>query len=520
MTLFAVRDLRVSFGDTTAVDGVSLDVRAGECLAIVGESGSGKSQLCLSAFGLSAGRASGSALLDGAELIGSGEAVLRRVRGHRVGFVFQQPLSALTPHMSIGAQLAESAGRGAARSDLVRMLDDVRLTEPERRLRQYPHELSGGMRQRVMIAMALAAGPKLLIADEPTTALDVTVQREILDLLDRLRRERGLAMILVSHDLGLVAGRADRVLVMRNGRAVEWGAARRVFERPRAAYTRELIAASPRLDTPLPQRPPVGGPLVEARGVTVDFRLPGGPFRRSVERAVDDVSLVVREGEALGIVGGSGSGKSTLARAVARLGPTTTGEILWRGRPLPARESIGAAARRGFQVVFQDPVDSLDPRMRVGDAIAEPLATLRPDLPAVGHARRVVDAMREVELDPDLWRRRPAELSGGQNQRVSLARALISEPDLLICDEATSALDVSVQAGVVALLQRLQRRRRLSLLFISHDIALVRQLCHRVMVLDRGRVVEEGPTEAVIGIPRSDYTRKLIEAVPSHKPLS
>lgn len=514
MTLLAIRDFRVSFGDALAVDGVNLDVRAGECLAIVGESGSGKSQLCLSAFGLSEGRASGSVRLEGRELVGANESVLRRLRGREVGFIFQQPLSALTPHMTIDAQLAESAGRKVGRAELIRMLADVRLSDPERRLRQYPHELSGGMRQRAMIAMALAANPKLLIADEPTTALDVAVQREILDLLDGLRRERGLAMILVSHDLGLVADRADRVLVMRRGRAVEWGPAARVLTRPRASYTRVLADASPRLDASVAERPATGSALLEAREVTVDFRLPGGLFRHPVQRAVDGVSLVVREGEALGLVGGSGSGKSTLARAVARLGPMTAGELRWRGVPLPTRETMGPTERRGFQVVFQDPVDSLDPRMSVGDSIAEPLRTLRPDIPRARHERRVIDAMREVELDPALWQRRPSQLSGGQNQRVSLARALVSEPDLLICDEATSALDVSVQAQIMELLQRLQRARGLALLFISHDIALVRQLCHRILVLDQGRVVEEGPTEAVIGVPRAEYTRRLIDAVP------
>ena len=514
MTLLAVRDLEVRFGDAPVVAGLSFDVAPGECLAIVGESGSGKTQACLAPFGLSAGRASGSVMLDGRELVGASETALRLIRGRRVGFVFQQPLSALTPHLTIGAQLAESSRRHLGHPELIRMLDEVRLSEPARRLRQYPHELSGGMRQRAMIAMALAAAPKLLIADEPTTALDVTVQREILDLLDRLRRDRALGLILVSHDLGLVRGRADRVLVMRVGRAVEWGPAARVLERPRGAYTRALVAASPRLDAPLEARPPIGAPLLEARGVSVDFRLPGGLFRRPVQRAVDQVSLVVREGEALGIVGGSGSGKSTLARAVARLGPMTAGELRWRGQPLPPRDRLTPADRRGFQVVFQDPVDSLDPRMKVGAAIAEPLATLRPDIPRDAHARRVIHAMREVELDPALWDRRPSQLSGGQNQRVSLARALIAEPALLICDEATSALDVSVQAQVVALLQKLQRTRRLALLFISHDIALVRQLCHRLMVLDAGKLVEEGPTEAVIGIPRSDYTKRLIAAVP------
>jgi peptide/nickel transport system ATP-binding protein len=501
MTLLSVRDLEVRFGDACVVAGLNFDVAPGECLAIVGEAGSGKTQACLAPFGLSAGRASGSVKLDGLELIGAAGTT---PRGRRVGFVFQPPLSALTPHRTIGAQLAESAGRRLATPELKRMLEEVRLADPARRLGQYPRELSGGMRQRAMIAMALAANPKLLIADEPTAALDVTSQSEILDLLDRLRRDRALGVILISRDLGLVRRRADRVLVMRRGRAVEWGPAARVLERPRGVYTQALVHAVPQLDAPLDARPPVGEPLLEAKGVTVDVGRRGGLLRRTTQRGVDHVSLVVREGEALGIVGGAGSGKSTLARAIARVGPMTKGELRWRGQPLPAR--LTPDDRRGFQVALQEPVDSLDPRRKVGETIAEPLATLRPDIPRSRHARLVVDAMREVQLEPALWDRRPSQLSGGENQRVTLARALIAGPALLICDAA--ALDVSTSV----LLQTLQRRRGLALLLISPDLALVRQLCHRIMVLDAGRVAEEGPTEAVIGIPRSDYMRKLIAA--------
>ena len=512
MTLLSVRDLEVRFGDASVVAGVSFDVAPGECLAIIGESGSGKTQACLAPFGLSAGRASGSVKLDGRELIGAAETTLRGVRGRCVGFVLQRPSSTLTSNQRIGAQLSASAGRRLGAKELVRMLEDVRLPDPARRLRHYPRELSGSMRQRVMIAMALAGNPKLLIADDPTTTLDVTAQREILDLLDRLRRDRALGLILITHDLRLARRRADRVLVMRQGRAVEWGPAARVLDRSRAAYTHRLVEASPRLDAPLEARPPIRTSLLEAKGVTVDLRLPGGLFRHATQRAVDNVSLVVREGEALGILGGSGSGKSTLACAVARLGPMTAGELRWRGRAIPARERLTLDERRGVPVVFQDPVDSLDPRMKVGDSIAEPLATLRPDIPRDRHARLVVDAMRDVGLDPRLWDRRPSQLSGGENQRVSLTRALISEPALLICDEATSALDGSARVQIVELLQRLQRQRGLALLFISQDLALVRQLCHRLMALERGRVVDEGPTEAVIGIPRSDYLRKLVAA--------
>ena len=515
MSLYRVEDLTIRFGDRRVVDGLSFAVEPGECLAIVGESGSGKSQACLAPFGLSLATVSGSARIADVELVSADEETRRRARGTKAGFIFQQPLSALTPHLTIGRQLSESLGRRASRAELAGLLDEVRLTDPQRRLAQFPHELSGGMRQRVMIAMALARRPDLLIADEPTTALDVLVQREILDLVDGLRRERGLATILVSHDLALVAGRADRIVVMRNGRAVEWGRAARVLSRPRARLTKDLVAAAPRLDSALPDRPSIGPALLEARGISVAFARPKGLFRTEPVPAVVDANLVVHAGEGVGIVGASGSGKSTLARAIARLGPSSAGETRWRGTPLPPRGQIGTVERRGFQVVFQDPVDSLDPRLPAADAVAEALVTLRPDIAPKDRATRVVRAMRDVDFDPQLWSRRPRELSGGQAQRLCLARALVAEPDLLICDEATSALDVTVQAGIVGLLERLQRERGLALLFISHDLALVCRLCHHVLVLDAGRIVEAGPTDAVIRSPQSEAARRLVEAVPA-----
>ncbi len=509
MSLFSLRDFSVTYGARRVVDSISLDVGPGECFAIVGESGSGKSQTVLSAFGLGTGLVSGLVSFDGSPLQG----YVRALMGARVGFVFQQPLSALTPHMTIGAQLAESAGT-RDRVMLAALLDEVRLSEPAARLRQYPHELSGGMRQRVMIAMALARRPDLLIADEPTTALDVLVAREILDLLDELRRARGLALVLISHDLALVSGRAERIAVMQAGRIVETGPAADVLAHPAHDYTRRLLAAAPRLDTPVPPLPATGDILLHAHDVGVDFTLPGSFLTRSRVTAVDGVSLCVARGEALGIVGASGSGKSTLIRALARLGPMTRGHIELDGKPLPVRQAMRPADRRAFQMVFQDPVDSLDPMMRVGDIVAEPLRTLRPDIAPTDHAARVAAVLGEVGLNMDHAAARPRQLSGGQAQRVAIARALISEPDLLICDEATSALDVSVQAEVIETLAGLQHGRGLAMLFVTHDLALVRRLCHRVIVMEHGRVVETGPTADVIAAPATDYARRLIAAAP------
>jgi peptide/nickel transport system ATP-binding protein len=506
MTVYSVEDLAVHFGDRASVEGMSFSVAAGECLALVGESGSGKTQACLAPFRLTSGRPSGSATLCGQELIGLTETAIRPVRGRDAGFVFQQPLSALTPHLRIGAQLAESM-RSHDPERLAAALADVGIDRPGERLRQFPHQLSGGQRQRVMIAMAVAHSPKLLIADEPTTALDAVVRRDILRLIDRLRAERGLAVILVSHDLGLVADHADKVLVMRGGRMVEQGRASQVLAAPATDYARALAEAAPRMDGPVPDLPVLGEVLLEARGVDVQFRRPG--WGKGLIQAVCDASLTIRQGEAVALVGGSGSGKSTLARAVAGLGPMQGGEIRWQGRELPRRGRIAFADRRSIQLVAQDPVDSLDPRWSAARAIAEGLGPIRP--PKRPNTK-IDELFDEVGLQPDLGARRPAGLSGGQAQRVAIARALAADPRLLVCDEATSALDVTVQKGVVTLLARLQRERGLSLLFISHDLALVRQLCHRIVVLDQGRVVEAGLTGDVLASPRSPITRKLIGA--------
>jgi len=514
VTVYAVEDLSVTIGEARLVEGVSFAIGAGECVALVGGSGSGKSLTCLTPFGLTAGQAGGSIRLDGRDLGGLPEAALRGPRARDVGFVFQQPLTALTPHLTIGRQLAEAWTQSGApkpgREALVAALARVGLDDPAERLAQFPHRLSGGQRQRVLIAMAIAHRPKLLIADEPTSALDAILRHEILALLDRLRRDEGLALLLVSHDLPAVARHADRVVVLENGRMVESGPAGRLLAAPESPYARALVAATPRLADPAPPLSPVGAPLIEARGITVSFARAG--WRRGRLVAVDDAALDVREGEALALVGGSGSGKSTLARAITRLGPADRGEVRLRGQPLPPRGRMTRAHRRLIQPVFQDPVASLDPRWTVAEIVAEPLRHLRPELRG-DEARALVEAtLAEVGLDAGLIARRPAALSGGQAQRVAIARALIAEPALLLLDEATSALDVLVGARILDLLGELQSSRGLAILMITHDIAIARRLCHRIAVMEAGRIVESGATAQVIDAPMADATRALVAA--------
>jgi peptide/nickel transport system ATP-binding protein len=486
------------------VRGLSFSIAPGECLALVGESGSGKSLSSLTPFGLSPGVASGSVMLDGQELCGASESELRLLRGAKAGFVFQQPLSALTPHIKIGKQLSEAArGQG----DLAVMLARVGLNDPDAILGQYPHRLSGGQRQRVMIAAAIAHKPRLLVADEPTTALDAGLRRGILELLDQLRREEGMAVLLVSHDLASVRDHADQIIVLRHGEMVETGRTKALLAAPKADYTKQLLAATLRLDSPRPALPPVGVPLLNAKDIRVSFPKPG--WRKGQLVAVDDVSLTVHQGESLALVGESGSGKSTLGRAITRLGPCDAGVVTWQDDLLPARKSMRAAHRRLIQPVFQDPQASLDPLWRVKDIIAEPLRHLMPGTPV---EERVKSALESVELPPDFAERLPRQLSGGQAQRVAIARALIAEPQMLLLDEATSALDVLVAAQIVALLQKLQRERKLAILAITHDLALARQLCHRIAVLDSGRIVEQGAVEAVIAAPAHPVTQRLVAA--------
>ena len=526
--LLEITDLNVHFatpdGDVHAVKNASLTIQESECLGIVGESGSGKSQLFLAAFGLLAGngRAHGSVKYRGTEILGAPASQLNALRGSAVTMIFQDPLTSLTPHMTVGAQIMEGlmlhrkVAREEAQKRAREMLDYVRIPESARRMRQYPHELSGGMRQRVMIAMATITGPELIIADEPTTALDVTVQAQILEILRSLKNDRKTAIALVSHDMGVIAGLADRVQVMRYGEIVESGAVDDVFYAPRHDYTRMLLDAIPKAgETPAPVTV-VGGPLLTVEGLEVSFPVKDkGLFGKTrTLRAVDGISFTLHQGETLGVVGESGCGKSTLARAVLQLLPKTGGRIVWLGRDLDgATQDDIRKLRQDFQIVFQDPLASLNPRMPVGVSIAEPLKALEPHLPRDTVRARVRAIMQRVGLDPAWINRYPHELSGGQNQRVGLARAMIVGPQMLVCDEAVSALDVSIQAQIVALIRDLQAETGLALIFISHDLSVVRRLSHRVMVLYLGRVVEMAPSDALYADPRHPYTRALLSAV-------
>jgi oligopeptide/dipeptide ABC transporter ATP-binding protein len=515
-------------GTVTAAEDVTLSVAPGECLGIVGESGAGKSQVFLAVMGLLSanGRAHGSARFLGRELLNLAGSALDRVRGAGIGMVFQDPMTSLTPHLTVGEQLIEvlrrHAGltRAAAERRAVELLERVQLADPVRRKRQYPHELSGGMRQRVMIAIAIACGPRLLIADEPTTALDVTIQAQILALLADLKREHSMAMVLITHDMGALAGVADRVTVMRAGRVLESGPVGALFTAPREPYTRELLRSAAAMEPPVVTGPPAGRTALTVDDLSVEYTVGGGWLARGARfEALSQVRLELGAGEALGVVGESGGGKSTLARAVLALLQPSAGTVVWMGRrlaDLAPREL--RALRGGLQMVFQDPLGSLDPRMSVAQIVGEPLLVHRPGLDAVSRAREVAAVLARVELPGELLGRYPHELSGGQCQRVGIARAMILKPRLLVCDEPLSALDGPTQRQILTLLGELRRESGMSLLFVSHNLALVRQLCDRVLVLYLGRMMELARSDRLYGEPRHPYTRELLAAVPVPDP--
>ncbi|HSE70010.1 MAG TPA: ABC transporter ATP-binding protein [Nocardioidaceae bacterium] len=545
-----VRDLNVAFyvdGEwyPAAVD-VSYSVSPGEVLAIVGESGSGKTQSSMSLVGLLPpnGRATGSATLKGKELIGLGGGAMRDVRGNEVSVIFQEPMTALNPVYTVGFQIVEtlrahfSMSPAQAKERALELLRMVEIPEPERRFGNFPHQLSGGQRQRVMIAQALACEPSLLIADEPTTALDVTVQAEILKLVRDLRERIDAGIVLITHDMGVVADMADRIVVMKSGRIVETGTAEQIFRNPQHEYTRQLLAAVPhfgrqsqrpvvRVDedafkpgyeapavTPT-ERPAGAEPILQARDLVLEYPKRG---TQPVFRAVDEVSFSIAQGEVLGLVGESGSGKTTIGRAAVGLLPVAGGSLTVAGVEMAGVKAKSLRPlRRQVGIVFQDPGSSLNPRLPIGESIGEPLY-LHEKLRGADLARRVESLLDDVQLPRAMRNRYPHELSGGQRQRVGIARALSLEPRLLVADEPTSALDVSVQARVLALFSELQEKHGFGCLFISHDLAVVEMLASRIAVMHHGKIVELGPREQIVFAPEQDYTRRLVAAVPVPDP--
>ena len=520
MSLVKVHNLSVAFGDRRVVDSVSFTLARGETLALVGESGSGKSLTALSLLQLLPPGAvcTGLAVLDGTDMITAPEPRRRAQRGVAAGMVFQEPMNSLNPLTRIGLQVAEAISlhralpAAALRARVIDILSQCGFPDAASRLDAFPHQLSGGQRQRVMIAMALANDPALLIADEPTTALDVTIQAQILKLLAEQKAARGLALLLISHDLAIVRRYADRVCVMKSGQVVEAGPVQAVFGAPQHPYTRMLLAAEPSgVPRPLPNDAEV---LMEARNLRVHFPIRRGILRRTVGhvRAVDGLDITVRAGETVGLVGESGSGKSTTGYAMLRL-QEAQGTIRFRGQDLAAVDKRSLRRlRAGMQIVFQDPFGSLSPRLTVGEIIAEGLTVHAPRLSAAERASRLEAALEEVGLPADSTDRYPHEFSGGQRQRIAVARAMVLKPRFVVLDEPTSALDMSVQAQIVDLLRQLQQTHALGYLFISHDLRVVRALAHRVVVLRQGVVVEEGAAEQVFARPGHDYTRALMAA--------
>lgn len=525
--ILTVRDLRVTFstndGSVEAVRGIDLDVKSGETIAIVGESGSGKSQTTMAIMGLLAqnGKASGQALYRGQDMIGMSDQQLNKIRGAKITMIFQEPMTSLDPLYRIGEQLAEPLRfhggytKKTARPRIIELLKLVGIPEPERRIDSYPYELSGGQRQRVMIAMALANNPDILIADEPTTALDVTIQAQIMELLADLQKRLGMAIIFITHDLGIVKRFADKVYVMRSGEVVEAAETQKIFHAPEHDYTKMLLDAEPEGNkNPPPADAPV---LLQADNVTVSFDLKKGWLKgKNVLKAVNDISLTLKEGQTIGVVGESGSGKSTLGRAILRL-LKADGKIAYLGKELPFDPQAMRGLRRELQLVFQDPFGSLSPRMTIGRIITEGLLIHEPSLTAKQRDQRAGEALLEVGLDPSMRNRYPHEFSGGQRQRIAIARTMILKPRIIVLDEPTSALDRSVQKQVVTLLRDLQQQHGLSYLFISHDMAVVRAVSDYVIVMQNGKIVEQGDTVQVFDHPREPYTKTLMQAALSEK---
>ncbi|RWN61983.1 MAG: ABC transporter ATP-binding protein [Mesorhizobium sp.] len=524
--LLSVRDLSVAFAQegrqSMALDHISFDIAKGETVALVGESGSGKSVSALSVLKLlpypAASHPSGKILFQGADLLAADEKALRRVRGNKITMIFQEPMTSLNPLHTIEQQIVEvltlhqGLGDRQAKARTLELLNEVGIREPEKRLDAYPHQLSGGQRQRVMIAMALANEPELLIADEPTTALDVTVQAQILELLAELKSRKGMSMLFITHDLGIVRKIADRVCVMTKGKIVETGPTKEIFANPQHSYTRHLLAAEPKGKPPAANT--AARPVMTGQDIKVWFPIKKGFFRRTVDnvKAVDGIDVTVRAGQTLGVVGESGSGKTTLGLALARM-ISSTGTIQFDGRDINELSfNAMRPLRRELQIVFQDPFGSLSPRMSVSEIIEEGLKIHEPKLSPDERDNRIVDVLGEVGLDPATRNRYPHEFSGGQRQRIAIARAMVLNPRFVMLDEPTSALDMSVQAQVVDLLRSLQAKHDLAYLFISHDLKVIRALANDVIVMRNGRIVEAGPSEQIFERPQTDYTKALISA--------
>lgn len=530
MTLLSVENLSVSFGygtqESCVVRNVSFTINKGETVALVGESGSGKSVTALSIMQLlpypNAHHPGGKIIFDGKELMNGGA---NAIRGNRIGMIFQEPMTSLNPLHTIEKQIGEvllihkGMDEQQARARTMELLELVALPEPEKRLKSYPHELSGGQRQRIMIAMALANDPDLLVADEPTTALDVTIQLQILKLLKDLQRKLGMALLLITHDLGIVRKMADKVCVMKNGELVEKAPASQIFSNPKHPYTRHLLESEP-AGSPNPVTSNAAE-IMRASNIKVYFPIKKGVFRKTADfvRAVDDISFTVREGETIGVVGESGSGKTTLGLAMLRLIKADGNAVFLGHSFMRSNKNETRALRKSLQIVFQDPFGSLSPRMTVGDIIAEGLDVHRPDLSRIERENRVTAALLEVGLAPELRHRYPHEFSGGQRQRIAIARAIILKPKFVVLDEPTSALDMSVQAQVIELLRGLQKKHGLSYMFISHDLRVIKAMSNYIIVIKNGKVVEQGAAEEIFNNPQSNYTKDLLSAAFNRSPI-